>query len=183
VLYRKLLLRFLDDNANSVSKISACLQRNDLPTASREAHSLKGVAGNIGAVDLQREVTVVDALLEKGNTTEALNLLPSLAAQLDRVIKSISALKPAEAVPPPTDVSQLKSFDPETLMPHVNRLEGLLREENLDARKEIGSLEELLAGTVHSNAVTAISNLVSEYEFESALTKLIEVRKSLEMKL
>ncbi len=67
---RRLLDRFLrlfrDRNALSVADIGAALAQQDVATARRLAHALKGGAGTIGAIDLQACATRMEAALETG---------------------------------------------------------------------------------------------------------------------
>ena len=52
-MYRKLLTRFVEAETDFAARFQAALDADDLPTANRCAHSLKGVAGSIGALALQ----------------------------------------------------------------------------------------------------------------------------------
>ena len=52
-LYRKLLRQFSDTEADAAQRIAAALAENDRALAERLAHTVKGVAGNIGAPAVQ----------------------------------------------------------------------------------------------------------------------------------
>jgi two-component system sensor histidine kinase/response regulator len=52
-LYRKLLRQFIDRHANAIAETGDALAAGDIARAERTAHSLKGVAGNIGAIRVQ----------------------------------------------------------------------------------------------------------------------------------
>ena len=52
-LYRKLLRQFADTEADTAHRIASALAENDRALAERLAHSVKGVAGNIGATAVQ----------------------------------------------------------------------------------------------------------------------------------
>ena len=51
-LYRNLLGKFLASNGNVVAEIKDTLKSGDMETAARLAHTVKGVAGNLGAEEL-----------------------------------------------------------------------------------------------------------------------------------
>src|SRR5688500_12100269 len=53
-LQAKLLLDFHRDYATSIERIQAAIREDRLGDAERQAHTLKGVAGNLGAMDLYR---------------------------------------------------------------------------------------------------------------------------------
>ena len=66
-LYRKLLRQFSNTEADAAQRIAAALAENDRALAERLAHTVKGVAGNIGASAVQNAA----ANLEKAITGSA----------------------------------------------------------------------------------------------------------------
>jgi two-component system sensor histidine kinase/response regulator len=52
-LYRTILRRFVESQADAPAAIHEAIAQGDIAKAERLAHTLKGVAGNIGAVELQ----------------------------------------------------------------------------------------------------------------------------------
>ena len=52
-LYRKILRQFVEQQGPSLEQIAAALVKGDVALAERLAHTLKGVAGNIGAKTVQ----------------------------------------------------------------------------------------------------------------------------------
>ena len=65
----------------------------DKSAAEREAHSLKGVAGTLGAPGLAEQAATVEATINTGqNVDEALE---SLSDSLDAVVQAINAALPA----------------------------------------------------------------------------------------
>src|SRR5208282_2458853 len=52
-LYRDLLGQFVAKQANAAAQISAALEGEDLKLAERIAHTVKGVAGNLGITHVQ----------------------------------------------------------------------------------------------------------------------------------
>lgn len=53
-LYLDLLRDFINENKDFVLKVSSSLKQGDYKTARRHAHTLRGVAGTLGAVNLQK---------------------------------------------------------------------------------------------------------------------------------
>lgn len=88
-LYVMMLKAFADNNCNSVSTIRISLAANDLSTAERIAHSLKGLAGTIGAKELQKaakaaENAICDNQLEVADTE-----LQTIEELIDPLIQQI----------------------------------------------------------------------------------------------
>ena len=67
-VYRKILRQFANRQADSPARIRSALQGHDLTTAEREAHTLKGVAGNIGAGEVQAAATRLETAIKQGLT-------------------------------------------------------------------------------------------------------------------
>jgi len=67
-LYKRLLLLFHSDHINKVQEIRSALQNSDLELAGRLAHTLKGVAGTIGADGLRAAARELEAAISEGNT-------------------------------------------------------------------------------------------------------------------
>jgi HPt (histidine-containing phosphotransfer) domain-containing protein len=108
-LYVKLLRQFASQQADAVGQIRAALAANDVETATRLAHTLKGVAGNLGAGGVQNAAAAVETLLRDGApadpTSQALEqlagVLHPLLARLRSVLEtSTTASASAPAVAP-----------------------------------------------------------------------------------
>ncbi len=101
---RKMLDRFLrlfrDRNLGCVAEIGAAMQQQDTTTARRLAHTLKGSAGTIGALQLQTAAARLEALLESeehaGDRTESLTALESVWV---RTLTTLGVLLDAPASP------------------------------------------------------------------------------------
>jgi two-component system sensor histidine kinase/response regulator len=87
-LYVKLLRQFASQQADVVGDIRAALAANDAETATRKAHTLKGVAGNLGARRLQDAAAVVEKLLRDGPADDA---IPAALSQLTSVLDPLLA--------------------------------------------------------------------------------------------
>jgi two-component system sensor histidine kinase/response regulator len=91
-LYVKLLRQFASQQADAVGQIHAALATRDTENATRLAHTLKGLAGNLGAGPVQAAVAAVEKLLRDGSPANAINpALGQLAAVLDSLLAGIRA--------------------------------------------------------------------------------------------
>jgi two-component system sensor histidine kinase/response regulator len=83
-LYKKLLREFANQQARAVEQIRTALATNDTESATRLAHTLKGVAGNLGAGPVQTAAAAVEKLLRDRVPADTANsALEQLAAVLD----------------------------------------------------------------------------------------------------
>jgi HPt (histidine-containing phosphotransfer) domain-containing protein len=91
-LYLKLLREFASQQADAVVRIRAALATDDAESATRVAHTLKGVAGSLGARPVQTAAAVVENLLRDRATADATNpALEQLGTALDPFVTRLRA--------------------------------------------------------------------------------------------
>jgi two-component system sensor histidine kinase/response regulator len=91
-LYVKLLRQFASQQADAVAQVRAALAANDRASAARLAHTLKGVAGNLGAGPVQAAAAVVEERLRDGSRADAIHpAVEQLAAVLDPFLARLRA--------------------------------------------------------------------------------------------
>jgi len=91
-LYAKLLRQFSGQQAGAVEQIRAALATNDTESATRVAHTLKGVAGSLGAGPVQAAAAYVEQLLRDGSPADAVDTaLGRVAAVLDPLLAELRA--------------------------------------------------------------------------------------------
>jgi PAS domain S-box-containing protein len=69
-LYQRLLADFATDHTEDAQKIRASLERGDVASAHRTAHTLKSVAGQLGAMRLQESSLGAEMELKEGSCSE-----------------------------------------------------------------------------------------------------------------
>ena len=96
-LYRKLLLDFGARYANTADEIRQALDNKDFEQAHSLVHNLKGLAGNLAAVDLQAAAVEMEKLvkggLKKGFSKQKLNqIFVELKKALQAALKAVRVL-------------------------------------------------------------------------------------------
>jgi len=89
-LYKRLLLLFNSDHSRDCAAIRIAIQENDLELARRLAHTLKGVAGTIGANDLRSAAKNLETELAIGDLSNMEFLLSDLDQKLAIVVAVIT---------------------------------------------------------------------------------------------
>jgi len=92
-LYRKILSAFRTDQADAVARIRAAWRSGERKTAILLAHTLKGLAGNVGAFELAKAVKALESALRAeqndlaDTSLESVNgLLNALLGEIDRAM-------------------------------------------------------------------------------------------------
>ena len=157
--------------------IRAALADGRHADAERAAHTLKSVAGTIGARQFQLEAGELEAALRRGLTAGLDTLIQPAEQSLHDLVSALLAGLPPDA--------RLSSSDPtvvdrDALRAAVERLGALLSEGAMELIDAFEAAAPMLAAAFGSRA-DAIKGLVSDYCFEDALAALREAaRGSLE---
>ncbi|WP_082897045.1 PAS domain S-box protein [Thalassotalea crassostreae] len=92
VLYQKLLLKFVDGQSDFYTKFAAAIDSEDIELATRLAHTLKGLAGNIGAKSLYQAADLLEGTA-KANQIQARcvdEVEKELAAVIDEITEVLA---------------------------------------------------------------------------------------------
>jgi polar amino acid transport system substrate-binding protein len=171
-LYHKLLRKFRDSQRGFVEQFRATQMDEDPDSASRCAHTLKGVAGNIGAVAVQQAAgNLESACKEAAEPAEIDVLLTRVADALGPVIEGLEVLDHhPKAVP-----NGLVSNQAEVVA-LVAKLREFLEQNDSEADDVIEELKPLLVGTSQAKAFAAVVAHADQYDFEQAIVALDEMQ-------
>ena len=177
-LYLKLLRQFAEQQGPAITQISEALAKGDPALAERLAHTLKGVAGNIGAKPVQTAAGAVEKLIRhRVKADEITSAQQQLAATLDPLIAQLqAALKPgADTQPsaaPPAAVDPAQSRDGAT------QLARLLSEFDPGAADFIETNQAALRPLFAGDAWPKFEKLVQGYAFADAQAQLDQALKN-----
>jgi len=122
-LYLKLLRQFVASEQDAPSRIRERLASQDRATAERMAHTVKGVAGNLGAGAVQTAAAELERAVKEGSPAEALcDRLASVLSPLLAKLRTALGEPPARTAPPAVKA------DPEMIRETVVRMTRYLGE-------------------------------------------------------
>ena len=167
-LYLKLLKKFKHSYQNFFDELLS-IPESDKIQVERKIHTLKGVAGIIGAKTLYNLTEKYMGLLNSGFEPNSENM-EDLKLELGKVIKSTS-----KYIGSINESSEL-SNNSESLMEKKNELERLLRDNDYNSIKVIGEILSSTDYSAHEEEVNLINKYITEYEFEKALLELNKIK-------
>ncbi len=91
-LYQRLVINFAHDSQGLGQKIRTALERSDLAHARLLAHTLRGAAGNLAAINLQNAAGDLESACIQGMAEQAEELLPLLERRLAEVLATAALL-------------------------------------------------------------------------------------------
>ncbi len=167
-LYRKLLLKFRDSEGDFVQQFRLAQADGDVEVALRYAHTLKGVAGNIGAEQVQQAAAALESGCKENMAAEEINrLLNNVATALSPMLAGLSALEQ-----PATSTKAQEDVDPEKRNALLAQLQDLLEDDDTEAGEVIEELEKMLGKGEQTSVLQRLSTAIGEYDFEQALEEL-----------
>lgn|GEM_PF-3336153 len=90
--YKKILVLFRDHHNTVAERLSGLLKQNEFKEAMMLAHTIKGSAGNIGAMQLYNAATLMEQACRAGDSQAAVERLPSFCASLEEVLSGLNTL-------------------------------------------------------------------------------------------
>jgi len=175
--YEALLRKFAEPSAGGVGEIRAALAAGDTVTAARAAHSLKGVAANLGASEVSDIAAKVESAVTEGQGVK--ELLDSLAASFDKIAGAIRAALPNEQA---AGIAE-KSADPGTVAEPLSRLKKLLKNDDGDAADFILEARPSLSRVLTDMEISTLAGQVGNFDFAAALNSLSDIAARLSLKL
>jgi two-component system sensor histidine kinase/response regulator len=177
-LYRKLLVQFAEQQGPAITQISDALSKNDVALAERLAHTLKGVAGNIGAKPVQTAAGALEKLIRNHAKSDDLtSAKQQLAAALDPLVAQLSAtLKPAADAQP--SAAPPAAVDPALSRDAAAQLVKLLSESDPGAVDFIEANQAALRPLFAGDAWSQFEKLVQGYGFADAQAQLEQALKT-----
>ena len=171
-LYRRLLKGFDKTQSQAGGRIEQALAQHDVEQALQLAHSLKGLAGNIGAHQLVRATEAFENACLRTDPQDCATQAQAVQAGLEAVLADIQAL----AKPQPTPQTLARLPDPLTLAPWWDRLGHLIDDQDAQAPETLRNLLEQHAALATVASVELLRQALIRYDFDEAAEALARWR-------
>ncbi len=170
-LYRTLLSEFIEDHHNDDVALKEALAVDDFVLFRRLAHSLRGVAGSIGAQQLEERSGDLEQAISKGPLPS--ELFDLFATEFYTVMNGLDEAK--EYLGLEIGVSPTDSGKDVTCWQGVRELEAMLEEGDTQARLGFSRCVAYLRGYVPDAQIALLEEQILTYDFDDALATLREV--------
>ena len=190
--YQRMLRKFADSERDFGLGIGAALAQSDLPLATRMAHTLKGLAGNLGARELQQAADRLETacMAEPRDAGAIAALLAPVIAELARVVEGIDRLLPmpddvgvpgvpSADAPVPEPVADVAPALRLALLANLDALAVLIDNSDADAIEKADECLALLKGNALRPMAHAATLALQSYDFEKAADTLASLRQAL----
>ena len=186
-LYTKLIYNFHSRHHGIKEEIQAELERGDMNAAKRLAHTIKGLAGTIGAGRLAGIATQMESAIIAGGNDRIPNLLDRFSKEVARVMKALddfiknedtrrseqtaSGDEPADQTPKSVAAPSLKKM--------FQELSELIDKHDSDVIKLVAEIKTLLGPSNINDNFLKLESYINSFKFEQAKKALEQATKDL----
>ncbi len=178
-LYQDLLAQFAEKQRNASIQLRDALQNGDRELAERIAHTVKGVAGNLGITGIQTAAARLEKAIREDDSATP-GFLEQFASMLDSQVHAIQETLPH---PSPTESTSARElpFVAEEASAALARLKVLLEANDGDAGEAFLDLQKAVGGHVEHSLLDALGVAVNDFEFDTATAKLEQIATELNL--
>ena len=163
-MYHRLLARFCENQADAADKLQADQARRDTDAMLLRAHTLRGLAGNIGAGDLARIAGELEERLKQGSAAND----PAIEAQLASLkdaLPAIVALASRLAAETPVPANRPPDDLPGNALSELHRL---LDNDDAAAVRYFEGVSSRLRQVFDPQLVDQLARQINQYDFDEA---------------
>jgi PAS domain S-box-containing protein len=178
-VYRSVLVKFYQRYGKTVDEIRAELAKGRSENAHHISHTLKGVAGNIGATALFKAATLLDDAIVKGESDSHLrDLADHCAIVLEGTMAVLSPLV-NNALSPISEHSEEMTDDAD-LAQSIGKIKEMLENNVTGVRRLLPLLRHGLRGR-EASLMESIQKAVDRHLYAAALKELCALTKTLRL--
>jgi CheY-like chemotaxis protein len=168
--YVSMLEKYVAGQTGAIAEMRQAIAASDRDTATRLAHTTKGVSGNIGATVVQRLAETLEEALKHGEPMDGMPaLVDALEERLVPLVTAIAAQLPQQAETAAS--SGPVTIDEAQLAAVSERLRSLLEDMDSDAGEWMQAHAALLAAAYPAH-VKAVQEALEGFDFDVALEQL-----------
>lgn len=175
-LLRKLIGRFSETQADAVVRIKEAIAFDDTETARREAHTLKGLAGTIGAKLIEDHAKKLEDILKNTSTEGRDEIIHDLEIDLINLLSRIKSTYGTSVEILPESNNTSIPIDKEKMAIKLRKFNAQLADLDSDASTTLIELYDELRGF---EEMQKIQKAVDEFEYEEAQKELLVLANTL----
>ena len=185
-IYKKILLRFLNNNIQTMDQMRSCVNQKKWPRLVSFAHNIKGSSGNIGALFVKDAAHNIerfcrDIKTEDADITQLNRQLDAFEKQLNTVLSSIKKIVNDVMIADIADHGEIPDkIDIPGITPIMSDLLNALDKADPEKIKTCADhIKKFNKGELMRQVITKIS----EYEYEDAIEALIQASDNMGLTL
>ncbi|WP_186441353.1 response regulator [Desulfamplus magnetovallimortis] len=168
-LYQDIIVKFYDTHQHFIKELKEHLDNSDDNTAQRMAHTLKGVAGNIGAVELQKKAALLEAAIANQKQDTFSVMIKDVEENLNQILTELSPYVNKIKKIDQKENASIETGTPELLKEKLIELQPHLKKSRAKPCKAImESINEMAWSDEFEPSINNISKSLKRYKFADA---------------
>ncbi len=168
-LYKSLLIKFYKEYPDSVTQIRKALAKNDMEAVTRIAHTVKGVAGNMGASDLQVAAAKFETAIKNGHIEELDSWLDTVDHYLKTIMENLKDFVIAADAMDTEESAKKEVGDVSALLKMLQALEPHLKKNEPNQCNDImAQINNYTWGIEYNSDIENLNRLIGKYRFKNA---------------
>ena len=170
-LYRNFLTKFIEGQEDVAARVIKSLKAGDRVLAERLAHTVKGVAGNIGAGGVQEAAAELELAIRRNEPEQLMEeILKRFAGTVALLIENLrTALGGKKAE---TEIKTAAVMDAGAIEPVFVKLVQLLRANDAETVNYFVAIQDDLRAALPYGDYEKLKKLITDYELDEALKEL-----------
>ncbi|MFZ2956544.1 MAG: response regulator [Candidatus Ozemobacteraceae bacterium] len=188
--FLSVLQKFRRSQADAPERVRRALEAGKQDEARICAHTLAGVAGNLGATEVESAARALESAIVKENGSSYPELLGQVENRLQALLSGFptdAASGPGSSPPLPQPAlvaaeNPVPGVDPKEIERVLKTLAEELRQGDSNARETLNALRSLFSGrgtVTEPPELAEVARLIDHYAFDEALAKLSALEKRL----
>ncbi|MCP4699464.1 MAG: Hpt domain-containing protein, partial [Gammaproteobacteria bacterium] len=177
-LLKNLLKEFQRDYQHAAHEIGTALALKDSEKTRRLVHTLKGVAGNLAAHELQTAALKLENAIKQERRDEFDVLLEKLELALLRLLDTVQNIKEQEREAPPSEKNR-QVADSAEITPLLNELAALIQKSSTRAEDLLARVKECLEGAGVDEELKQMEECLGIFDFKGAQISLNTIARTL----
>ena len=178
-LYESLLYTFATNRRDSIERLKEMLAQRDTEQAERFVHTIKGVAGNIGAMALFEAASDLEYAIAASALRDLTPLMESFETAFSQVIQTITSLSEGDNSQEHSNPAAQEGLALERVQSFLPELASLLQEGNVDAMNSLRHLRPFLNIPQLAEIFHRLEAQIQHYDFEEARATLSTLEQRL----
>ncbi|MGN7610818.1 PAS domain S-box protein [Magnetococcales bacterium HHB-1] len=171
-VYISLLERFVENQSNTTDAMTRAIQQGDSVLAIRLSHTLKGVAGTIGADILQQAAATVEKTLRGENKESLASQVEILDEQLRQIVTEIKQGLTQAKAGGKAPIIQKKAPLPDDLKERLNTILEHITQYSANAEIMLEELKAQVGDEACDGVLQRASLALADYDFDLAAKEI-----------
>ncbi|CAK0781772.1 two-component system, cell cycle response regulator DivK [Gammaproteobacteria bacterium] len=173
-LWRNLAQRFGEDFAKVKEELATHLAKGEMEEARKLVHRLRGVVGNLGAMELYQAASELERRLKNAENPEP--AWERVQQNLTEVLNTIATLMTSNTGTTPSIPSEV---DRDCALPLLNNVMSLLEKREFVPSSFSEEMRNCFAGTEYTQGVERLLRHLDNFDFDGAQSELVQLKQRL----